>query len=169
MRLRHMDPGVGASFGLSVVVVVLAAVALHPVARSTHRAALASPGPTVPPEHQPDPAPTPAASEPQPPAPVVDHVAVSPPAVTSTRAGSAPAARSLARPPARPVSRRAQDGPARRPSSAFIDVAEGESLADVARRVYGSADAAAALWRANRDQVEQPDAPLSAGTLLRRP
>ena len=37
------------------------------------------------------------------------------------------------------------------PRSAFTTVKDGESLDDVALRVYGSADRVDALWRANRD------------------
>jgi nucleoid-associated protein YgaU len=57
--------------------------------------------------------------------------------------------------------------PSPRPSFAIVE--PGESLADVARRVYGSKDATEALWKANRDQVERIDSPLAQGTLLRTP
>jgi hypothetical protein len=57
--------------------------------------------------------------------------------------------------------------PSPRPSFAIVE--QGESLADVAARVYGSEDAAEALWKANRDQVERVDSPLARGTLLRTP
>jgi hypothetical protein len=55
------------------------------------------------------------------------------------------------------------------PKSPFTVVQEGEKLADVANRVYGTSDAAESLWRANRDQVSLIDSPLSRGTLLRTP
>jgi hypothetical protein len=55
------------------------------------------------------------------------------------------------------------------PRPSFAIVGPGESLADVAARVYGSRDAAEALWKANRDQVERLDSPLPRGTLLRVP
>jgi hypothetical protein len=55
------------------------------------------------------------------------------------------------------------------PRSSFAIVEPGESLADVAARVYGSKEAAEALWKANRDQVERVDSPLARGTLLRTP
>ena len=55
------------------------------------------------------------------------------------------------------------------PRSAFAMVAEGESLPEVAERVYGSRLASEALWKANRDQVERVDSPLAIGTLLRTP
>ena len=57
--------------------------------------------------------------------------------------------------------------PSPRPSFAVVE--PGESLADVAARVYGSEGAAEALWKANRDQVERVDSPLARGTLLRTP
>jgi hypothetical protein len=57
----------------------------------------------------------------------------------------------------------------RRPTAAFAFVAPGESLADVAVRIYGTADARELLWQANRDQLAGPDAPLRAGSSLRTP
>ncbi len=55
------------------------------------------------------------------------------------------------------------------PREAFATVAAGERLEDVARRVYGTAEAAERLWRANRDTLSRPDSPLEPGTLLRTP
>lgn len=55
------------------------------------------------------------------------------------------------------------------PQHAFTTVASGEQLQDVARRVYGTADAADRLWRANRDTLNRPDSPVEPGTLLRTP
>jgi hypothetical protein len=55
------------------------------------------------------------------------------------------------------------------PRSAFTTVKEGESLDDVALRVYGSADQAEALWRANRDLLPRRDSSLRAGAALRTP
>ena len=55
------------------------------------------------------------------------------------------------------------------PRPSFAVVAPGESLADVAARVYGTRDEAESLWKANRDQVERVDSPLTTGTLLRAP
>ncbi len=51
----------------------------------------------------------------------------------------------------------------------FTVVESGESLADVAVRVYGSASGVESLWKANRDQLARPDTPLARGTLLRTP
>jgi hypothetical protein len=52
---------------------------------------------------------------------------------------------------------------------AFTRANEGETLRDVAIRVYGSPDEADALWRLNRDLVRRRDETLNAGTLLRTP
>ena len=56
-----------------------------------------------------------------------------------------------------------------RASSSFTRVLEGETLADVARRAYGSADAVEALWRSNRDQLDGPEGPIRPGMILRTP
>ena len=53
--------------------------------------------------------------------------------------------------------------------SSFVEVEAGETLADVATRVYGSAESLEAFWKANRDQLAKPDSPLIRGTLLRTP
>jgi nucleoid-associated protein YgaU len=59
---------------------------------------------------------------------------------------------------------------ARRPARpGFATVRAGEDLAAVARRVYGAAAAAEALWRANRDQLADPGSPLKPGMPLRTP
>ena len=69
-------------------------------------------------------------------------------------------------PPAAPKSQAKRP---RRPSSAFATVADGESLADVAARVYGLPEAAAVLFRANRDQIDRVDEKPPVGTVLRTP
>lgn len=53
--------------------------------------------------------------------------------------------------------------------SSFTRVEDGESLAAVARRVYGPTADADRLWRANRDLLATREAPLVAGSLLRTP
>lgn len=71
---------------------------------------------------------------------------------------------------ARPASARlpkAMSRPA--PRGAYTESRAGESLPDIALRVYGSAASAKSLWLANRDILDRPDAPLAAGTLLRTP
>jgi hypothetical protein len=57
----------------------------------------------------------------------------------------------------------------RAPRSAFTTVGEGERLGDVALRVYGSLEAKSLLWAANRDQVADPDETLRTGLALRTP
>jgi hypothetical protein len=59
--------------------------------------------------------------------------------------------------------------PRREPASAFIVVQANETIRDVALRVYGSSERAAALWRANRDALPVLDSPLSSGMVLRTP
>jgi hypothetical protein len=60
-----------------------------------------------------------------------------------------------------------------KPQEAFTQVRPGETLADVAARVYGPATTGGGetLWRANRDILDKPstDAPLRPGTLIRTP
>ena len=51
----------------------------------------------------------------------------------------------------------------------YAVVGPGESLPDIAARIYGSRDATQSLWKANRDQVERVDSPLANGILLRAP
>lgn len=62
--------------------------------------------------------------------------------------------------------RRALASPRR---SAFTQVGQGESLTDVAIRVYGTSDATRTLWLANRDIIDRRDASLREGMLLRTP
>jgi hypothetical protein len=69
----------------------------------------------------------------------------------------------------------AQSRPRPRPTptpttrGAFTVVEEGETLADVAIRVYGDADRAEDLWRSNRDQAPGRTGLLRTGMLLRTP
>jgi outer membrane biosynthesis protein TonB len=53
--------------------------------------------------------------------------------------------------------------------SGFTLVGDGESLDDVALRVYGTTESSQWLWRANRDLIDRKDASLRAGMLLRTP
>ena len=55
------------------------------------------------------------------------------------------------------------------PCEGFTQALEGETLRDVAIRVYGSADEAESLWRLNRDLIRRKEGILPAGTLLRTP
>ncbi len=53
---------------------------------------------------------------------------------------------------------------------AFVIVGPlGETLNEVALRAYGSSEAVATLWEANRDLVHDPEAPLPPGTILKTP
>jgi hypothetical protein len=166
-----MNQNVTASFGLSVLIVLVFAVALY----------------------QPDPPPATAASEPSPaapaPAPQRAETPAGPPLLPTAATLGNPSA--LPPPPAvanrpqvptmargaavaapvraRPVSRRSELRPPVEPRGAFTVSRAGESLADVASRVYGSRDDANRLWRANRDVLDHADVALHAGTLLRTP
>jgi hypothetical protein len=60
-------------------------------------------------------------------------------------------------------------GVARQPASPFTIVEADESLADVARRIYGSGTHLDSLWRANRDTLTRKDSPLATGMVLRTP
>jgi hypothetical protein len=187
MYLRHLDPNVGASFTLSFLVVGLAAVALHPAldaspkpataARESAQAGLAdsAPAPTSAGDDR-----RPAASAPGGPAqgttamrsgPAGTRLSGAPQGLKSNasagRAARDQAAADRSASMASATARRLPPG--NRPAGAFTDVVEGETLADVARRVYGSADAAQALWLANRDRVDRPDISLHSGVLLRTP
>ncbi len=57
----------------------------------------------------------------------------------------------------------------RAPLSSFTEVRDGETLAAVAERVYGTREERERLWRANRDLLSGPDATLASGTILRTP
>ena len=81
---------------------------------------------------------------------------VGPPKATSPGEGRAESAKRHAFDPGRP-----------RPP--FTVVGPGETLVEVATRVYGSGDSARAIWKANRDQMERIDSELTPGTLLRTP
>ncbi len=74
---------------------------------------------------------------------------------TPVPVASAPVATSLGDPPP--------------PRSAITMVGRDERLVDVAIRVYGTAEATAKLWRANRDRLTGVDAPVAEGWLLRTP
>lgn len=64
----------------------------------------------------------------------------------------------------------AADEPGRRLARAPFAVAgTGETITDIARRVYGTPDRAEALWRANRDVARGPGSTLAPGTLLHTP
>jgi nucleoid-associated protein YgaU len=176
-----MNEHAGPACALSGLIVGVFAVLLYekdeppPVAKTTARSVVdASPRRVeVPPDgslpgpkqdHRASPAP-PAKSANAP----TEVTAVATPAPRPQDAGAAASVRE--KPPSQPESR---PEPAKRPSPAlprppFTVVESGETLVDVATRIYGSGDSAEALWKANRDQLERIDSELSRGTLLRTP
>jgi len=192
-----MNQNVTASFGLSVLIVVFFAVVLYqpdpptplpkPEGQASASVRSESP-PAVEPVAAPPspvveataPAPEPV---PLPTTPVVAPVAVRPrervatevpvtrrPSPPGTGAVTASAARSGDGAVTRVAARRPAPAVAERePRGAFTLARAGESLTDVANRVYGSADSAETLWMANRDILDRADAPLRPGTLLRTP
>jgi hypothetical protein len=148
-----MDRHPGASITLSFALVALFAIILYqpehtplPHAKEDIAARKAE-RPTIAPE----PMPAVTAGEPLP----------ALPAPTPAPRVILPAAATIEKPHQPSVILPAQEG--------FTQALEGETLRDVAVRVYGSADEAEALWRLNRDLVARRDATLSAGTLLRTP
>ncbi len=140
-----MNENVGASFGLSFLIVGFFAVALY----------------------QPDKPPPPVAAVPA--ASPVEPVEAHPPEAVTVRPVAA-RPRERAATVARPVSHRPTREVVRlEPRGVFTRVRDGETLADVALRVYGAESASGNLWAANRDLLDRPDAPLSAGSVLRTP
>lgn len=97
-----------------------------------------------------------------------DHVRALSPTIPSSTPEAFMPARASAGKIASPIAFRVSH-PRLGPRGAFARVDVGETLADVARRVYGSPGKVDQLWRANRDQLSSPEAPLSAGMLLRTP
>lgn len=165
-----MNENVGASFGLSVLVVVFFAVALfEPEAgRAAKKTAEDSPR-RKPVEAQP---PTPA----PPPTPIDMPQPVSPEPVASTRGGASGMAKhvvSVAKRStptvvaARGIEPRGAEP--RVPAGPFTEARSGETLEDVAWRVYGSDRAVDSLRKANRDLLRDEDVPLVAGALIRTP
>jgi hypothetical protein len=104
------------------------------------------------------------------------EVLAQPPASNSTRPTTPPAKAGTTRSPGPtvadtpPVTKRASEPtPEFGPQQAFTAVRQGESLRDVAIRVYGSVDELDSLWRANRDVLPRKDSALTAGSVLRTP
>jgi nucleoid-associated protein YgaU len=149
-----MERRAGASCLLSVLIVGVAAVVLYrPDAPPAVQAEMDSPAvepSAVEPRPRPIPEPTPGVSWNE----AADH----PRPVQTAAVTNAPVRPAATR---RTIQRQA-------PSS-FTTVRPGETLADVARRVYGDESAASSLWQANRDQLDDGDDPLRPGTPLRTP
>ena len=142
-----MNEHVGASFGLSVLIVLFFTVALY----------------------QPDKVPSskgPAADSKT--AEVAKKARTEPQAVA---AGPGPSpkipAQTVSQRVALPSPRLIEASPG--PPGAFTAARSGERLEDVARRVYGAKGSTTRLWKANRDRLVREDEPLRTGMLVRTP
>ncbi len=168
-----MDQHLGASITLSFGLVVLFAIALY----QPEQTPLPPAGPEVTAGKVERPEPTPQAPLPEltPAEPLagrpssaaigVDAGGMRPIAAADSRAepvASVPSQSSTTRPERRSV-------PVLPPREGFTQVLEGETLRDVAVRVYGSSDEAESLWRLNRDLIRRKEGAVRAGTLLRTP
>jgi hypothetical protein len=170
-----MDQHPGASITLSFGLVFVFAIVLyqpdHPAQPGVLRAAPAAKHAT-PPVPETAPLPPLTASEPLPLRPVRAASVAAPGEETPLAGAEGPRPGAVAEHPESkraitPRPRRSAKGPA--PGDGFTQAAEGETLRDVALRIYGSAEEAEALWRLNRDLVLARDIPLAEGTLLRTP
>ena len=174
-----MNRHVGASFALSVFFVGFFAVVLYrperepPTAPKAATAApvVAKPVPTV---ASPRPVPTPSVPfgddlyPSGPGGPRISLAALEPAgpaeAVTAVPRREANRVRPVARLETAPTA-----APAPRAREAFTQIGEGETLDDVARRVYGTTEQVPLLRRANRDVLSPGTTTVAAGTLLRTP
>ena len=154
-----MNQHLGASYTLSVLIVVAFALLMAgsdtpPLAKGKSIAAESSSSPPgrVASERAERPSPA-----------VVETAAVKPMPVSRVVAATIDAS-----PVVHPVSH-VRAVPTARPRDGFTTVASGESLADVARRVYGPSAEVAKLWRANRDQLPDVATPPRVGMTLRTP
>jgi hypothetical protein len=158
----------GASIALSFALVAVFAVILYqpdhaPLPRARESASVIGPVPSpAPPPEPPLTAAEPLIAAPgpvlnPPPRAIVPVASATRPVATAERAGDHTDSGTHRPAVVAPV----QEG--------FIVALEGETLRDVALRVYGSADEGEGLWRLNRDLVGRQDALLGAGTLLRTP
>lgn len=72
-------------------------------------------------------------------------------------------------PKPRVTAKASNQSPPNRPKAAFDRVGAGETLADVAHRVYGDGANVEALWRVNRDQLASTASEVHPGMVLRTP
>ena len=164
-----MNKNVPASFGLSVVIVLFFAVILYqpdpPPSKAGAVEKTAASDPSQPPQTKPGEA-------------AVATAAVAGKPIASTLKAPKRDARPIIMPVAVVVERPKETATARRvvipdppnePKGAFTHARAGESLTDVAQRVYGDADQDKKLWLVNRDVLDRADAPLRPGMLLRTP
>ena len=168
-----MNRNVTASFGLSVLTVLFFAVALYQpdpppappprVEASRLRSSNSETSAGLP--IRPVVLPT-VATKPRPARVVARPPLAAKPSAVSTASDHPLRAPAPPRTAARPAERKP---PPRQARGGFTECRAGESLADVAQRVYGSTERTQALWLANRDVLDRADARLAPGTLLRTP
>jgi len=162
-----MDQHLGASITLSFGLVVLFAIALY----QPEETPLPRAGPEVTsgkPE-RPRPAPRTPLPELTPEEPLTGRLS---PAAIGPDAGemrSIPAADARGDPIGSVPPQSSTSTPVLPPCEGFTQAREGETLRDVAIRLYGSSDEAESLWRLNRDLIRRREGTLPAGTLLRTP
>lgn len=145
-----MNENVGASFGLSVLVVLCFAVALYQPDRPPGKSHTAKPaGPPLKSVTAAKKTPAYVATEPKPSPPSKTLRPVSYPVV-----GVSPTVAETTLPV---------------PRGAFTAARAGERLEDVARRVYGIKGSAERLWKANRDLIDNAEVELRTGMLVRTP
>jgi hypothetical protein len=162
-----MNRHLGATYTLSVLIVVSTAIAFRGPEPRPGPPKVPSAAPARDEVPRPAPARPTAAAVPDRPAVAVARVEPRPSPARIATAPAAPTPTPI-EPPARPAPRTiAKPGPRRRGS--FARVGPGETLADAARRLYGSDAMAEALWRANRDQLPSPSSPIETGMILRTP
>jgi hypothetical protein len=153
-----MDQHLGISIPLSFALVVVFAIVLYQPDRvQVPRASTGPPARTqAPPVPLPLPPPVPVAAPREP-----------LPALTPSEPLELRPTEKVVVPPAAP--REPRRGPAPPVQEGFTQTLEGETLRDVAVRVYGSPDEADSLWRLNRDLIRRRQGALPPGTLLRTP
>ena len=72
-------------------------------------------------------------------------------------------------PKPREMAEASNQSPPKRLKAAFDRVGAGETLVDVARRVYGDGANLEAFWRVNRDQLASTESAVHPGMVLRTP
>ncbi len=186
-----MDQHLGATYSLSILIVVAFAIVFYradPPPRKTDDAAPTVTRANEPPKRAVTAPPSVPTSPPEPlpifakqvevaaKAPVVPQVTLREPvAIERPQAALRPASPPAvvgSKPNTEPLVRavsRVQPVQRKSARSAFTTVDDRESLDDVAERIYGTSDATERLWKANRDQLPSIESPLRVGMLLRTP
>ena len=140
--IRHS----GACVLLSTLILILAAVVLY---RSEPPTVLGSSSPTQ------------VEAPPQTPSSPVSEVVEPAPIETPTREKAESS-------PSRPENP-SQSTAIRTPEAPFTLSEKGETLEDVARRIYGTSEVAESLRLFNRDLIQRVDSPIKTGSALRTP